>query len=133
MQQSTINKVTQRFKEMVNFAVSREYIPVNPFLLHKPKTVKKDVVYLTSDELKAIEEKDIQLPRVSEIRDCIVFCCYTGLAFEEMTNLRRSNIISDKASLKIQIVRLKTGKQVTIPIFSKTLNILQKYEGVLSD
>jgi integrase/recombinase XerD len=133
MQQSTINKNTQRFKKMVNFAVAREYIPVNPFLLHKPKTVKKDVVYLTSKELKAIEEKDIQLPRVAEIRDCFVFCCYTGLAFKEMTNLRRSNIISVKSGLKIQIVRQKTGKQVTIPILPKPLNILQKYQGVLSD
>lgn len=132
MQQSTINKNTQRLKKMINFAVAREFISVNPFLLHKPKSVKKDVVYLTSKELKTIEEKNIMIPRIAEIRDCFVFCCYTGLAFKEMSNLRKSNIVfGSKGSSKIEIVRQKTGKQVIIPLLPKALQILKKYQNTL--
>ena len=133
MKQSTINKNTQRFKKMINFAVAREYVSVNPFLLHKPKSVKWDVVYLTSKELKAIEEKEINITRIAEIRDCFVFCCYTGLAFKEMSNLKKSNIVSNgKGSFRIEIVRQKTGKMVTIPILPKALQILQRYQNVLN-
>lgn len=133
MQQSTINKNTQRFKKMINFAVAREYISVNPFMLHKPKAVKKDVVYLTSKELKEIEGKEITIPRIAEIRDCFVFCCYTGLAFKEMSNLRKSNIIrGDRGDLKIEVVRQKTGKRVTIPLLPKAFRILEKYKSILS-
>ena len=132
MQQSTINKNTQRLKKMINFAVAQEYIPVNPFLLHKPRSVKKDVVYLTSMELKAIEEKTINIKRIAEIRDCFVFCCYTGLAFREMSNLRASNIVKgDNEGSRIEIVRQKTGKRIIIPLLPKALNILEKYQDSL--
>lgn len=51
MQQSTINKNIQRFKKMINFAVTLDYLNKNPFLMHKPKPVKKEVLYLTKTEL----------------------------------------------------------------------------------
>ncbi len=54
MQQSSINKILQRFKKMVNFAVADDYLDKNPFLMHKPKPVKKEVVYLTKDELSHV-------------------------------------------------------------------------------
>lgn len=134
MQQSTINKNTQRFKKMINFAVAQEYLSVNPFMLHKPKSVKKDVVYLTAKELKTIEEKKITIPRIAEIRDCFLFCCYTGLAFKEMSNLRKSNIIqSGQGGLKIEIVRQKTGKLIAIPLLPKAIRILEKYKNTLSE
>ena len=89
MQQSTINKTLQRFKKMINFAVAHDYLDKNPFLMHKPKPVKKEVVYLTKTELTHLQEKEIGNKRLEEVRDCFVFCCYTGLAFREMSNLAR--------------------------------------------
>ncbi|MFV9483256.1 site-specific integrase [Christiangramia sp. ASW11-125] len=134
MQQSTINKNTQRFKKMITFAVAQGYISVNPFLLHKPKSVKKDVVYLTANELKAIEEKNINIKRVAEIRDCFVFCCYTGLAFKEMSNLREGNIMQGQdGAFRIQMVRQKTGKKINIPLLPRALKVFRKYQGTLTD
>jgi integrase/recombinase XerD len=57
MQQSTINKTLQRFKKMINFAVARDYLDKNPFLMHKPKPTKKEVVYLTKAELSRLQKK----------------------------------------------------------------------------
>jgi integrase/recombinase XerD len=96
LQQSTVNKTLQRFKKMINFAVAHKYLDKNPFLMHKPKPVKKEVVYLTKAELTRVHEKDISNKRLEEVRDCFVFCCYTGLAFKEMSNLRKHHIVEGK-------------------------------------
>lgn len=130
MQQSTINKTTQRLKKMINFAVAREYMQSNPFLLHKPKTVRKEIVYLTADELKDLERKDLGLARLEEIRDCFVFCCYTGLAFKEMSNLTLNNLNkTPSGDLVIQIQRQKTGKTVYVPLLPKAKKIIEKYDN----
>ena len=96
MQQSTINKNLQRFKKLVNFAIAQEYLDRNPFLMHKPKAVKKEVIFLTRVELEHLEKKEIRNKRLDEVRDCFVFCCYTGLAFKEMSNLRKEHITQGK-------------------------------------
>ncbi|MCB4234100.1 site-specific integrase [Kaistella anthropi] len=59
-----------------------------------------------------------------------IFCCYTGLAFLEMSTLERKHIIigSDKKKW-ISITRQKTNKKYEIPLLKKAEYILQKYEG----
>ena len=89
MQQSTINKTLQRFKKLINFAIAQEFLDRDPFLMHKPKAVKKEVVYLSKDELSHLQKKELGNKRLEEVRDCFVFCCYTGLPFKEMSNLRQ--------------------------------------------
>lgn len=91
MQQSTINKTLQRFKKMINFAIAQEYLDRNPFLMHKPKPVKKEVVYLTQAQLTHLQKKEIGNRRLDEVRDCFVFCCYTVLAYKELSNLRKEH------------------------------------------
>ena len=111
MQQSTINKTLQRFKKMISFAIAQEYLDRNPFMMHKPKAVKKEVVYLTKTELSQVQNKKISNKRLAEVRDCFVFCCYTGLAFKEMSNLRREHIIEGKDGKNwIKMKRQKTSK-----------------------
>ena len=64
MQQSTINKTLQRFKKMINFAIAQEYLDRNPFMMHKPKAAKKEVVYLTKTELSQVQNKEISNKRL---------------------------------------------------------------------
>lgn len=132
MQQSTINKTIQRFKKLINFAIAKEYLERNPFLMHKSKPFKKEVVYLTQAELAHLQNKEISNLRLDEVRDCFVFCCYTGLAFKEMSNLRKSNVakgIEGKNWIKIK--RQKTDKIISVPLFPIPQKIINKYEGKL--
>ncbi len=134
MQQSTINKTLQRFKKLINFAIAQEYLDKNPFLMHKPKTVKKDVVFLTKTELEHLEKKEIANKRLEEVRDCFVFCCYTGLAFKEMSALRKDHIVKGKDGKNwIRVKRQKTGKTISVPLLPKAQEILDKYEDELTD
>lgn len=132
MQQSTINKTLQRFKKMINFSVAHEYLDRNPFMLHKSKSVNKKILFLTEQELQSIQSKKLIHKRLEEVKDCFVFCCYTGLAFKEMSNLRVHNIILDKENRNwIRMTRQKTDKTISIPLLPMAQKILDKYEGKL--
>lgn len=134
MQQSTINKTIQRFKKLINFAIAQEYLDRNPFLMHKPKAVKKEVVYLTQTELSLLQNKGIDNKRLEEVRDCFVFCCYTGLAFKEMSNLRKEHLVkSTDGKNWIKLKRQKTNKTVSVPVLPVAQKILDKYVGQLKD
>ena len=135
MQQSTINKTLQRFKKMINFAISQDYLNKNPFLMHKPKPAKKEVVYLTKTELFQLQNKELRNKRLEEVRDCFVFCCYTGLAFKEMTNLRGNHIVLGKGERKwIKMKRQKTGRSISIPLLpAAQKNLLDKYNDKLAE
>ena len=134
MQQSTINKTLQRFKKLVKFAVAHEYLDSNPFMMHKPKPVKKEVVYLKMEELKRLQDKELNNKRLAEIRDCFVFCCYTGLAFKEMSNLKKDHIVKDKDGRNwLRMNRQKTGKTIAVPILPVAQKLLDKYHGQLNN
>src|SRR5690606_39198012 len=79
MQQSTINKAIQRFRKVVKYAIAEDYLVKDPFILYKRKTVKKEIKYLTPEQLKTLEEAIFKTERIEYIRDLFVFCCYTGL------------------------------------------------------
>lgn len=127
-QQITVNKIIQRFKRVVKEALNEKIIDRNPFLLHKPKKVKKMVVFLSIDELKSLEEHKFVQNRLELVRDCFIFCCYTGLAYNEMANLTSKEIVKEfDNQLWIKTIRKKTSKLVSIPLLPKALKIIDKY------
>ncbi|MDR6299896.1 site-specific integrase [Mesonia maritima] len=127
--QITANKVLQRFKSVIRNAVGENHLDKDPFYNHKAKRVKKKVVYLTRDELNKLENKSISQERLSNTRDCFVFCCYTGLAYKEMANLKTQHITKGFDNmLWIQMTREKTDKLISIPVLPKALEIIKKYE-----
>ena len=96
------------------------------------KTVKKEIVFLTTEELKRLEESDFKMERLNQIKDCFVFCCYTGLAFKEMSNLKKENFVKGIDGLDwIKIKRQKTNSVVSIPLLPKAKSILDKYNSSL--
>lgn len=91
-QQNTVHKTLQRFKQMVKIAVGLDYLEKDPFLLHKNKKPKKQVVFLSMEELKSIENHHFASGRLQQVADMFIFCCYTGLAYTEMASLKKSDI-----------------------------------------
>ena len=129
MQQSTLNKAIQRFRRVVKYAISEDYLYKDPFMLYKAKRVKKEVVYLSPEQLKKLEETNFKVKRIQQIKDMFVFCCYTGLAFNEMSNLKKQDIIVDfDEQLWIKIKRSKTERSYKVPLLPKALEIMKKYE-----
>jgi integrase len=129
-EQITINKTIQRLRTPIKQAISEGYLDRDPFILHKSKTVRKTVIFLTTEELKTLEEAVLQQKRLSTIQDLFIFCCYTGLAYYEMANLEKQNIQVGFDGINwIQMKREKTQRQVSIPILPKAQEIIEKYSN----
>lgn len=127
-EQITINKTIQRLRTPIKQAISEGYLDRDPFILHKSKTVRKTVIFLTTEELKTLEEAVLQQKRLSTIQDLFIFCCYTGLAYNEMSNLGKQNIQIGFDNINwIQMKREKTQRQISIPILPKAQEIIEKY------
>lgn len=52
--QVTINKAIQRFRKPIKIAVAEGYLQSDPFVMYKPGRVRKEVIFLSTDELKLL-------------------------------------------------------------------------------
>ncbi|TJY34822.1 site-specific integrase [Pontimicrobium aquaticum] len=128
--QITINKVIQRLRKPVTIAVSEGYLDKDPFILYKAKSVRTEVVFLSVEELASLEKHEFTQPRLQFVKDLFIFCCYTGLPYNELMNLKHSNIIkSFDGNLWIKMKRKKTSKELSIPLLPKALKILASYDN----
>jgi hypothetical protein len=50
------------------------------------------VVFLSPEELHIFEEFIFSQPRLQLVKDLFVFCCYTGLAYNELSRLESKHI-----------------------------------------
>ena len=127
--QVTINKALQRFKRVVKSALIDKLIDSNPFVEHKSKRVITNVVYLTTKELEELENHNFSQIRLEQVRDMFIFCCYTGLAYNEMSRMESKHIEIGFDGMKwIKMIRQKTSKPVSVPLLPKAISILGKYQ-----
>ncbi|WP_136468914.1 site-specific integrase [Flagellimonas onchidii] len=128
-QQITVNKNLQRFKSVVNSAVEQKLLNHYPFAQHKPKRVKKELVFLTVEELKTLEQHTFGQLRLQQVKDMFIFCCYTGLAYQEMAALEKKHIVIGFDGNKwIKMTRKKTHGVLSIPLLPLAKEILQQYD-----
>lgn len=129
LKQVTINKHIERLRKIIKLALAEGFLERDPFLLFKQKQVILQVVYLDNVELKLFEEHQFKQKRLQQVADMFIFCCYTGLPYQEMAILRTENLIDGFDGKKwINIYRQKTKKHLTVPLLSKAEVILKKYE-----
>jgi integrase len=127
-EQITINKTIQRLRTPIKQAISEGYLDRDPFILHKSKTVRKTVIFLTTEELQTLEESVLQQKRLHMIKDLFIFCCYTGLAYNEMSNLEKQHLqIGFDGVQWIKMKREKTQRLISIPLLPKAQEIIDKY------
>src|SRR5690606_5317734 len=127
--QITINKSIQRVRKIIKLALAEGYLTKDPFLLHRPKKVVNKLTYLTSEELALLEKHRFSQTRLQQIADMFIFCCYTGLAYNEMANLQSHHIVKGfDGNSWIKMVRQKTQREVSIPLIPKSANIIEKYQ-----
>ena len=128
--QITINKFIQRFRKPVKIAVAEGFLDRDPFMLHKSKTVKKEIVFLSPDELKALENHSFYQVKLQLVQNLFVFSSYTGLAYNELMNLKHCNVIKGfDGNLWIKMKREKTSKELSIPLLQQAIEILELYSN----
>jgi integrase len=122
-------KHLERFRKMINLAFRLEWISRDPFEKFKLKYNRVEKDFLTVLELAALENKELTLPRLSVVRDIFLFCCYTGLAFVDVMNLKPVNIcIGLDGGLWIKTSRQKTTIAVNVPLLNQAQHLIEKYK-----
>lgn len=133
-QQSTLNKAIQRFRKVIKYAISEDYLDKDPFMIYKAKRVKKEILFLSPEQLKNLEESNFKIKRIQQIKDMFVFCCYTGLGFTEMKQLKTQDItIEFDGELWLNVRRAKTSRSYKVPLLPKALEIRVKYNDEHSE
>ena len=128
LSQATINRSLQRLKKIVQFGIAENYLDNNPFVLYKPTKHKLKLIYLTPEELKTLEKHCFKQIKLQQVKDLFVFCCYTGLAYQEMSALSKKDIKLDfKGNKWIEMYRKKTASKISVPILPVADRILKKY------
>lgn len=130
LKQVTINKHIERLRKIIKLALAEGFLERDPFLLFKQKQVILQVVYLDTKELQVFEKHQFKQVRLQKVADMFIFCCYTGLPYQEMATLKKENLIDGFDGRKwINIYRQKTKKYLKVPLLNKAEQILSKYEG----
>lgn len=116
------------FKTGLMPAMQSGVIKNNPFqqIRFKTKTVHKG--FLTNEEIEMIKNCELDNDYLNRVRDQYLFCCYTGLAYSDLKQLKREHIIKQKDDeYYILKPRQKTGQQSIIPLLPIAEQILKKY------
>jgi integrase len=95
------------------------------------KLTKREVErqFLVDEELTRIITKRFLIPRMSQVRDIFIFCCYTGLAYADVEKLTREEIATGVDGEKwIWTSRQKTDTTTRVPLLPRALEILERYK-----
>jgi len=70
--------------------------------------------------------------RLQQVQDMFIFCCYTGLAYQEMSALTEQHIkIGFDGNLWIEMYRQKTKSKIAVPLLPKAKELLKQYNNEL--
>lgn len=106
------------FSIAINKAVRKDLIPFNPCdkidPSDKPERRSKIKEYLTLEEIQKLIETECADWRV---KFSFLFCCFTGLRWIDVSNLRWKNIQkTEEDKYQIEIIQQKTKEPVYIPL-----------------
>ena len=100
----------------------------------KVKYHKIESIYLTVNELETIEKTRGLVEHLDNARDWLLISCYTGQRVSDFMRFTKEMIRFEKNKegvLKplIEFTQKKTGKEMTVPLSQKVMDILSKRNG----
>lgn len=123
-------KYIKNFKKIVRIALANQWITHDPFLNFKRKLKEVEREYLSQEEIEIMLSKNLHTPRLEQVRDIFIFCCFTGLAYSDVKKLNKDHLIIGIDGDKwIKTKRTKTDTRSNIPLLPTALAILKKYEN----
>lgn len=132
---NTVAKHMRQLRTLVNEAINQGYIPSDayPFRKYKIKQEKGRKEFLTPDELKRLENLDVD-KKLRHVLDAFLFCCYTGLRYSDFCQLTPENIIRVNGKRWLHFKSVKTDVEIRLPLHllfeGKALAVLERYDIV---
>ena len=127
-EQSTVCGIMTRIKTVLTYQKDNNKLQINPFLNVKYGRGKKDIVYLTEEELQKINNLEIDNKSLSDVRDAFILQASTGLAYIDIFNLKKEDIqIAEDGTHYIIKNRCKTNTQYTTVVLPYGVEVLKKH------
>lgn len=128
MLNSTVDNQVSFLKWFLRWSHNKGYHHNSAYLSFRPrlKNTQKAIIFLTKEELTQIIEYKIPKEKqyLERVRDVLLFCCYTGLRYSDVANLKRSDIKDNM----IEITTVKTFDSLRIELNKHSKSILEKYK-----
>lgn len=133
---NTIVRYMKCFKKITNMALAKGWMKKDAFYGYKMEQDETAPVFLTYNELQTVMNKEFTIPRLALVRDIFIFACFTGLAFVDVSTLKKEDMVQDnngdwwirKGRIKLMHQR-KASSICNIPLLPVPLAILKKYEN----
>ena len=125
--QNSIWKVVKHIKAMLAYLGKDRglALAVEPKQL-KAEWVDVEKVYLRVAELTALETAKLPAGLV-RTRDAFLFCCYTGLRYSDLAELRAGNLHEWSGAQVLRLTQTKTRTSVSIYLTAAAAALLEKY------
>lgn len=127
--QSSVYNYHKILKIFVREAYAAQLISLDPYMNMKlERGHSAERKFLSKEELEKVENKQIDDDSLKRVRDVFLFCCYTGLAYVDLSlfNFRNATLIN--GLYRIRDDRKKTGTQYNISLVDKAMDILKRYD-----
>lgn len=121
----------QMLKRVFRYAIANEWTNRNPFENFRAKKEKKEIVFLTENEVNRLQNIILNCEVLDIARDLFLFSCYTGLAYIDLKNLEYRNIHqADEGGFSyMEVIREKSNIKSIIPLLSPAQELLAKYRN----
>lgn len=130
LQHNTTLKYISVLKKIFLIAKRKGLLIKDPFTDFDRSFKEKVPTHLTMKELKSIEQCNLgDIERLERVRDCFVFCCYTGLSYSDADKLSYDEFYEDdEGDVWLVQNRTKTDEPAQILLLPKALEIYKKYK-----
>jgi site-specific recombinase XerD len=109
--------------------IKKSWLRDNPFCNFSTAQEEVEIIPLTQEDLTAISIKPFTISRLNIVRDIFLFSCYTGLAYADVSKLRRTQIVNGIDGEKWIITkRQKTNSPTRLPLLPPALEIMERYK-----
>ncbi len=120
--------------KVLDYAILQDDLDFNPLkALKLPKAKPKPIKYLNEAEIEKLQNCPFYNARLSNVVDCFLFQCFTGMAYHELVKFNvNEHLKTDTEGQEwIKIRRGKTNTLSLIPLLPQAKDILNKYESRL--
>jgi len=125
---NTAVKYVRNFRKIINICLNNDWLEKNPFSKYEGKVYEVDKEFLTEEEIQKIYSKKFMNKRLEQVRDIFIFCCFTGLAYIDVQQLRKDHLgIGIDGNKWIFKNRQKTDTRSKIPLLPVAEELIQKY------
>ncbi|WP_444626259.1 site-specific integrase [Flavobacterium columnare] len=127
---NTSVKNVRNFRKIIKICLNNDWLEKDPFARYDGKVIETDKEFLTEEEIQRIYNKSFLNTRLNIVKDIFIFCCFTGLAYIDVQQLKHSHIgIGIDGNKWIFKSRQKTDTKSKIPLLPIAEEIINKYSN----